>query len=72
MTLKRKRIVILLNAVSEILTGVGTIVLGYNDEWKYACAVMAAGYGINKLSKLIKDDTDLIDKYKNDHEKRGL
>lgn len=57
-----RRVINLLKNISEIVTGVGTTILGYNDEWRYACAVMVVGYAINKVADLIYSDAKITDK----------
>jgi len=60
LTIKTKRIINIIRKISDLLTGLSTLVLGYNDEWRYACGVMIAGYILNKIALIIESDAKII------------
>ena len=57
--IKTKRTVNVIRKISDLLTGLSTLVLGYNDEWKFACIVMASGYILNKIAIIIESDAKI-------------
>lgn len=57
--IKTKRVINVIRKISELLTGLSSLVLGYNDEWKFVCIVMASGYILNKISIIIESDANI-------------
>ena len=58
--IKTKRVINVIRKISDLLTGLSTLVLGYNDEWKFACGVMVAGYILNKIASIIESDAKIL------------
>ena len=60
LTVKTKRVINIIRKISDLLTGLSTLVLGYNDEWKYACSVMIAGFILTKIASIIESDAKIL------------